>query len=747
MSEFDAPESTELPEGMKMTRKEFLKAMGGAGAVGLGAATASVGPPPETPESGVRFYVAPDGNDDWNGKRPEHRGEGKIGPFQTLERARNAIRRLKKKDDYPDKGVTVSLRGGEYNRSESLVLDKRDSGTSEGPVTYRAYDDEDPQLVGGATLDADGFGAVTDESVRERLPDPDAVVQYDLAADGIDEYGELVPTGFGLPSAPPEPELFVGDETMRLARWPSNGFVQIGTVDGPGPEPRPRDASDPTQDPVESMVEWVDAGKPRPLPEYLDDGATFEYRDERPETWKSVDDVWMYGYWYYDWADGSLEIADLDPETNRITTETASWYNVRSGQRYYYYNVLDELDQPGEFYIDRDEGVLYLFPPDQLADTEIQLSLLADPLVRVEGASHVGFDGVSFQVSRGTGAELAGTNRVVLRDCTFRRLGEHAARITEGEGSDSASADSGLAGCDIRATGKGGVDLGGGDRQTLRPGNNYVVDCDVRNFSRVQRTYTPAVGLSGVGNRVAHNHLHRAPHMAIDINGNEHVVEYNDIHDVARETSDVGAQYMGRDWSERGNVIRYNYFHHIQGVEGIGQMGVYLDDMASDTTVFGNVFFDVNRAMLVGGGRNNRIRNNAIVDCEEAIRFDARGLGWAHDHCEPGGVLRAYVREMPYTEDPWASTYPELVDILSDEPCAPRYNVVSDNVISGSPAPSLADAVPEDGIVEDNWVTDEDPGFVDKSSEDFRLREDAQLYDEIPEFDPIPFSEVGPRKD
>ena len=64
----------------------------------------------------------------------------------------------------------------------------------------------------------------------------------------------------------------------------------------------------------------------------------------------------------------------------------------------------------------------------------------------------------------------------------------------------------------------------------------------------------------GVGSRVSHNYIHDAPHAGILLSGNNHVIELNELTRLCLETGDVGGFYMGRNWEERGNVVRYNYF-------------------------------------------------------------------------------------------------------------------------------------------------------------------------------------------
>ncbi|MCA9428861.1 MAG: hypothetical protein KC994_27535, partial [Candidatus Omnitrophica bacterium] len=52
-------------------------------------------------------------------------------------------------------------------------------------------------------------------------------------------------------------------------------------------------------------------------------------------------------------------------------------------------------------------------------------------------------------------------------------------------------------------------------------------------------------------------------------------------------------------------------------------------------------------------------------------------------------------------------------------------------------------------FIEGNWtidqsfVTEDDPGCVDIKNQDFTLREDSEVFQLIPEFEPIPFGEIG----
>jgi hypothetical protein len=211
-----------------------------------------------------------------------------------------------------------------------------------------------------------------------------------------------------------------------------------------------------------------------------------------------------------------------------------------------------------------------------------------------------------------------------------------------------------------------------------------VENCHVHDFSRIDRTYTPAVLLDGVAGRIAHNLFHHSPCHAMRVEGNDHVIEFNEIHNVCRESGDAGALHTGRDWTWRGNVIRYNYWHHLQGPGLHGVMGVYLDDWASGFTVYGNLFYRAGRATLVGGGRNNVVENNIYLECSPSVHLDARGLGWAGYYFEgPKQYLVEKLNAVPWNRPPYSTRYPELLTLYEDEPALPKYNRIVNNVSQG----------------------------------------------------------------
>jgi hypothetical protein len=541
----------------------------------------------------AEFWVAINGSDANAGTRTQ--------PFATLERARDAIRQLKQDGRLPKGGATISLRGGDYFRTNALELTAADSGRPESPIVWRAYRDEPVRLLGGRTLS--GFTPVSDATVLARLDEKARghVVQLNLHELGITDFGGMKSRGFGRPAVVAYCELFFDHRPMTLARWPNEGeFAKIAGY------------------PAASDHKDEHGGNLGELP------GGFFFSGDRPRRWQDASDLWVHGYWAYDWANSYEKVATLDVEQHLVKTAPPhGLYGFRKEQRFYFLNVLEELDQPGEWFLDRKSGVLYFWPPahgerEGLRTHETLLSLLDQPLLKLTGVSHVTFRGLAFEATRGNGVEIHGGESDRIAGCLIRDVGNSGVVI---EGGTS----HGVMSCDLFDTGDGGVALTGGDRQTLTPGRHFVENCHFQRQGRWSKCYVPAIAMTGVGLRASHNLIHDHPHCAILYWGNDHVIEFNEIHHIALETGDVGAIYTGRDYTFRGNKVRYNFIHHTGGV-GMGSMGVYMDDCVSGTEVFGNVFYKVHWAMFIGGGRDHRVENNLFVDCDPAVRADGRGL-------------------------------------------------------------------------------------------------------------------------
>ena len=617
---------------------------------------------------GVRLFVAVDGDDRAAGTE--------AAPLATLEGARDALRALRDEQAGHAAGAEVVLRQGRYARAQTFRLEAQDGGAADAPVRYRAAPGEAVVLYGGTELPPARFTPLEDAALRARLPDDAAranVRVLDLHAVGIDHLPPTEARGFGRPVRPAPPELFRDGRPLTLARWPNEGFTHTGEVLDPGS--RPRDGETPDRPP------------------------RFRYEGTRPARWVHAEDAWLYGYWFHDWADESLPLASVDPDAGVIHPGAPHRYGVRSGTPYLVENLLEELDRPGEYYVDRRRLRLYVWPPEEASGRWV-LSRLQAPLVAIAGASHLSLQGLTLETTCGDAIAIEDGRGVRVEGCTISNVGARAVTVRGGTGHR-------IVGCLVHGTGEGGVVLEGGDRATLTASGHVVTDCDIFDFSRRTATYRPAVHLLGCGHRVAHNHLHHAPHAAVIFGGNDHVIEKNEIDHVLSRTGDGGAVYCGRDWTLAGTIIRANHFHDLQGI-GKWENAVYVDDQASGITIRGNLIERCHLGMLMGGGRRNVIEDNVFVDCATALRFGARGLGWA---ARMRPTLEERLAAVPYRDEPWRSRFPWLSTLLEDEPMAPRHNVIARNLLvrSGRIDAHLAQEVQEHGTIADNRQLPEVP--------------------------------------
>lgn len=661
------------------------------------------------------YYVATSGNDRWSGRLAEPNAAKTDGPFASLERARHELRKTG-----PARARKVVVRGGAYSVRETFTLAKEDSSTKSHPVIWQSFPGEEVRLCGGLVLSPGAFCPLTDADARGRLEEVvrGNVLQVDLAPFGVTASGDF-PAKFRGPL--PLPELFFNDQRMTPARWPNDGWATIAKIIEAGSDPRNGDGS----------------GRP----------GVFEYSGDRPARWNLEQGVWLHGYWCFDWYDEVIRIKSVDPKNRRIAFAEPHLYGLRQGnpspRRYRAVHLLEELDQPGEYYFDRGKGRLYFWPPAKLAGSRIVLGTLQTPVVALQDVSHVVLRGFTVETSQGDGIEISGGEGDQVLACHIRNVRQLGIRVNGGKSHR-------VEACDIHDTGTGGIVLAGGDRKTLTPADHQAVNNHIWRFSQQQLTYANALLLEGVGNRAAHNLIHDAPHQAIGVGGNDHVFEYNIVHHICMETDDCGAFYKGRNPSCRGNLVRYNFWHHIGSAMGHGNAAVYFDDGDGGDTVFGNVFFrcgDPGRGsfgtVFSHGGHDNFAENNVFVDCKRALGSapwdDAR---WKRaieggEDCQWQDRL---LKEVDITKPPYTIRYPGLVGFMNPRPGQPRINRAVRNVLV-----SCADVRSGNWQVgsEVNWITDRDPGFVNPAAGDFRLRPDAEVFARLPGFKPIPFNKIG----
>ncbi|MGV7223368.1 MAG: carbohydrate-binding protein, partial [Nitrospinales bacterium] len=700
-----------------------------------------------SPVFALDIYVSTKGNDN---------NRGTINsPFATIERARNQIRSLKASGNLPKDGVNVWLRGGVYELRETFSLYEYDSGTADCPILYSGYNGENVYISGGQKLDTRQFHKIHDKGLLSKLSEDvrDKVYELDLKQCGITDVGIIKQFGFGTGIITSPLELFFNGQAMQIARYPNEGWLGYEKVIDAGSRPS--------------------EGDPGSRP------GKFVYADDRISRWSGIDDVWLFGFFKFGWAEDFIGISSIDPIEKTINLKHPhAWGLTKGWERFYAMNIFDEIDKPGEWYLNRKTNKLYFYPPSELDGAQIQVSIMEKPLMSLYETSFITLENMTFECVRGVGIYREGGSHNLISNCTIRNTGSTGVQIGKGvDGIDfkhqypdlkgvdvagsighmwarfyedtvwdrNAGTLNGVAGCHIYNNGSGGIFMGGGDRKKLTPGFNYAVNNQIHNFNRRNLTYCPGIETDGCGNKILHNEIYNAPQGAIFISGNEHRIEYNYIHDVTNVAEDFSAFYMGRNPSDRGNSLRYNFWKNIGSEWGHYTHAIYNDDGTCDTEAFGNVFYNAGKGgtFFISGGSDFKCTNNIFINCQLAVLADNRFEGGMKGSSDKLWEDRLNLINHKYP--PYSERYPEFVSFWEDNFEKPKRNMIINNILLNC---GRFHTMQEDwGTVEGNFIADEDPGFVDSKGFDFTLKEDSEAYKKIPDFKPIPFRKIGRYQD
>lgn len=335
--------------------------------------------------------------------------------------------------------------------------------------------------------------------------------------------------------------------------------------------------------------------------------------------WSRPEEGEVFIFPRFNWWNNIAGIKSIDTETRTITLKNDCSYAIRPNDRYYVQNLFEELDSPGEWYLDKKDSTLYFWPPSALTGKTVSAPAL-QTLVELAGTSNVTLRGFTFECCSGTAISLNNATSCLIAASIVRNVGDYNGNGIVIHGGSY----NGAVGNDIYQIGRSGITVDGGDRITLTPAGNVA---DNNYIHHVGIYYKQGVGvdLTGCGNRASHNLIHDTPRMGISYSGNNLVIEYNHIRHVNIETEDTGIVCTGgRDWiSSRGSTVRYNFLHDSLGfgqkdgkwVSPHFSWGVYLDDNAGGVDVIGNIIARcASGAIHLHNARDNWIQNNIFIE-------------------------------------------------------------------------------------------------------------------------------------
>lgn len=681
----------------------------------------------------TNFYISTTGNDASAGSL--------AAPFLTLEGAQTAIQSLRSGVGLPTGGVVVNLRGGRYYRQATFSLSgTNDSGEVAKPIVYQSYPNETAYLIGGMVVT--GFVSVTAPAILARLRAPAQanVLVANLAAQGVTNLGTIISHGDGHvgyndqnSSTLYQSELLFQDVAMPLVRWPNTNADDL-RISAP--------ATNAT--------------------------GAFTFTGTNANGWASLTDVWVSGYWYYDFFDSWESVASIDTNVNLITlTLPASGGGYRtwgSGGHFHFFNVLEEMDMPGEYYIDRANTNLYFWPPSTITNGACIVSTLPTNIVVMTGVSNVTFSGITFEAGKMALININGGMSNLITGCTLRGGSSDGVKLIFSTGTS-------VSHCTISDMGERGVWIdGAGSRTNLVSGYNSITYNTFTGISRFLTGDRVAIAMSQgyggdifnlVGVYVAHNLFHDFNGGAITFPGNNHVIEYNEFYQVGGGVGDVGVIYAGYNWGFRGNIVRYNYIHdcHITlpGTDFNGVAAIYLDLFLSGTTVFGNVICATDHGVYIGGGRDNIVQNNIFVQGTntQAKAFvvawtDQRGTTSSYtnemDPANVSSVMWPRLNAMPFTNALWSGQYPAILSLSTNHPQYNHPELALSNVISCNISYSNIDWLynqngAETNLTVVNNLTNTDPLFVNYSGRNFYLLRSSPAW--ALGFQWIPISRIG----
>jgi hypothetical protein len=713
---------------------------------------------------GQEFYVSPAGNDKSNGTA--------AAPVATLSKAQMLIKKFKTAKPNYEGDIVVHIGAGNYELRAGFKLDENVTGSKQTPIIWRGINKDKVIISGGKKIKGSAFKKVNDPAILMRVGKTAAAALYQVSLKqlGILNYGKHQSYGHGQPVVPAPLELFFNNEPLTLAHYPNSGSIKIGKVLDKGSVPRIGDTSN--------------------------RGALFEYTDARHAKWAGQKDIWLQGTFNYGFADDNINIEKIDTLKKQIKLVTPHLYGLGNGrdfQAYTAYNILEELDTPGEWWLDTKTGILYVWPPSTLETASITVSVLETPIVSIINQTYTTLEGLTIEAGRGMGIYMEGGHHNTILGCTIRNVGTSG--IFMGQGAEAnkgpmsidnfeghpvsgiigslqnylykntswnrnAGYDQQILSCDVYNTGSGGIYLSGGDKKTLTKANNIVENCKVHDFNRRNKFIWSGISVDGCGNKIRHCEIYNTDWQGIFVHGNEHVFEYNNIHHVTLNSDDTSPWYIGRDPSDRGNVVRYNYFHHIGNPDRMN-MGIYCDDSSADVFVFGNVFYKMETKhgiLFTNSGWDLTMKNNIIIEPTDAsAQISAHYYTWAAGSeksmfGEEGLIRARLTKSVSYTTEPYASKYPGLLDYLDTIPGTKQWkamranrNVFADNLIIGGPAsPTKLIGGQYATITErDNYRCTTNPGFVDAEHENFTLLPNSEVFQKIKGFEPVPFDKMG----
>ncbi len=685
------------------------------------------------------------------------------GEFKDLLSARNYIRVLR--EDDPKNTYIIEIREGTYRVDKEIIFEKLDNN-----LIIRAAQGEKVRLVGAKSLDENRFQIVKDKEFLRNLIVPSVAQKirvYDLFEDGFINLGEHSRHAWGPnlepPNRIPPPRLYKDDDRQRLARWPNyNDHSPYMVYEHYTTEPR---ALRGYEIKVQSILDKISIPGEVTLKKVIDQGdifkkvkggrgGTFQVAFDRMKYWRDVENVWLDGVLSSTWEWTYNRIESVDLANRHITLSYPELSGICHGAsvrlpHFYFENIPEEIDEIGEYWIDRKNGLIYYLGNEDLSG--LKMTTLESPILVVKDTANIRIEGIEFSFGRNHGIVINKCEEITIINCRL-------SNFTKG-GIDASGKSIRILDSHIHGVGAFGIRLKGGNLSTLVPADNEVINCHIHDFGWEQKSQMAGVCIYGVGHRVAHNEIHDATHFGILIRkSNDVTVEFNEIYDLPKyHKLDGGALYIGTGSTPqcRGLRIINNYFHDIPTI------GVYPDNFSWGVEISGNVFCNVgveaDRAAIdVNGGGECRTYNNLMIDCVQMYRQGTRPKE-EHWLVTWNSVIEKYgngkIKNTPHVKyrdfEAWLTKkdendfYRPVSYVYNNVLFHPNSDILTERNVD------ITSGIKDNSkvlVTKNNLAMKNNPGLRDYKKGDFNLSTNAPIFNKIIDFSPILFNKMGRNK-
>lgn len=703
---------------------------------------------------GQKIFVSTVGDDSGDGSEEE--------PLRTLEKAIDVANEMREDSD---KLIEILLREGTYSVTNTIKI--INSQKDDSLLKISAYQDEKVTINAGVDIPLSAMNIADSDFTNAIIDKPNAgsVLQYNLKDAQIEDFGEISLRGHLISDEKEaQAELSLNGEVQKLAGWPNGEYT--------------------------GLIKPIDSNEyGKRTKSGIANGCSFKVNYDRPSQWSKPEQAWLSGTIGPNYEFDYYPVSRFDSKEKRVYLSRGALEKYYTEPYYRFENVPEELDEPGEYYIDRQSGMLYFYPPEDAPKDSVLTITMSTPtldvsrkapnsMFRIENSKNIVFENLIFKGGRGSAITGKNNSNIKFINCEINSFGENGIRF-------DASTDITISDCKIHDVGQDGIlFVSCGNYQTLSPSNIVVSNNDIYNFARLERSYKTGIdfGYRCVGATAANNHIHNGPHAGMIFYGVNNDIYGNEFDNLVTEFSDMDALYCNNSnypW-ERGNKIHNNYFHDIgkssmNGRHQINVRAIRTDNRGCGLNIYENLFYNIGDGgngngnngigAITAEGTRNRIFNNLFVDCNEAyfntlqykeIETADDGTLYPDTIINSSGVEVANTingakvadlkKQMEKYLPVYGKQFPELYNYFYEHPNMSKTNEFKNNMIINIAIPlsNFNGTQNEEGFrgsqmltaASGNYVSTSDPGFVSYDNGNLELSSSATLLVEgLPKFE------------